>query len=150
MVTGGDHIKYSTAKACLDCHEPQAQFWQGTSHATAYATLIKSGEENNLSCVKCHSLGLSDIKGFSRVKDLIEVDKDSFKRTTEDAVKEKYWNSVRRAFTPVKSIRKLSTKKRRALAQSWDKIDSKHGINRNFANVQCLNCHTKHDNHPWG
>jgi hypothetical protein len=149
MVTGGDHIKYSTGKACLDCHEPQAEFWQGTSHSVAYATLIKSGEENNLTCVKCHSLGLSDVKGFTRVKDIIEVDKDSLKKTTVDAVKEKYWNDVRKAFAPVKSIRKLTPKKRRKLAQSWDKLDSKHGINRNFANVQCLNCHTKHDNHPW-
>ncbi len=149
-------IRYSTSNSCVDCHQPQTDFWQGTSHSIAYQTLRKAGEENNLSCVKCHSLGLNEPRGFKRVQDLLEFDKArSFDPdiTDPDEIRKNYWTELDKAFNAVvdkeKSVRQLKPKKRRELAQIWSKHDRKQQVNRNFANVQCLNCHDQHFNHPF-
>jgi hypothetical protein len=41
-------------KACSDCHRPQTESWQATSHARAYQTLVKKGQQYNLACLPCH------------------------------------------------------------------------------------------------
>ncbi len=143
-------IRYATSNSCLDCHDSQGKFWQGTSHALAYQTLIKAKEQNNLACVKCHSLGLNEERGFSRVQDILEFDKSrKWDNTTPEKLREEYWVELQEAFGAHKKIRDLSPKKRRHLATIWKKHDQKMKVNRNFANVQCLNCHEKHFNHPF-
>lgn len=145
-------IRYTTANSCVECHEAQNQFWQGTSHALAYQTLITAKEENNLACVKCHSLGLNEKKGFKKVQDMIEFDESIHGKVAgekKQLLNSTYWKELKEAFGPVKSIRELSESKRRELASKWVKHDQKHSVTRNFANVQCLNCHIQHDNHPF-
>jgi 2',3'-cyclic-nucleotide 2'-phosphodiesterase (5'-nucleotidase family) len=48
---------YVGIEACSKCHESQRKFWNGTSHAAAYATLSSQHKEFNLDCVSCHVTG---------------------------------------------------------------------------------------------
>jgi hypothetical protein len=42
---------------CATCHAEEHRFWQGTSHAAAYATLERQNKQFNLDCVDCHVTG---------------------------------------------------------------------------------------------
>lgn len=132
--------KYQNPVSCLQCHKPQVDFWQGTPHSLAYATLMNVKEQNNLSCVKCHSLGLDDPKGFTSTKNIV-----GFK---DHAIID-YWNDAHAITAKVKSVRNLPTNEIKVLSRKWMDLDKKDNIKHNFANVQCLNCHDKHDEHPF-
>lgn len=152
-------LRYATANTCIECHEAQGKFWQSTPHAIAYETLRQAKEENNLACVRCHSLGLGDDKGFLSVDQIVEfnkVDDEGNKKAlnTEDHQKllAHYWQELDASFGKQKigSIRKLKPEVRRSLAMKWAEVDKKNDVSHNFANVQCLNCHTKNAEHPFG
>ncbi|MDO9183248.1 MAG: multiheme c-type cytochrome [Bacteriovorax sp.] len=132
--------RFKTASSCIECHKVQGEFWQGTPHSIAYTTLMNTHEQNNLQCIKCHSLGLGDPKGFTAAKNMV-----SFKdRPIID-----YWNKVHAMSSEVASVRKLESKEIRAISKKWFEFDKKSGVKNNFANVQCLNCHNTHDEHPF-
>ena len=131
--------KFKTASSCIQCHTAQADFWQGTAHSIAYTTLINVGEPNNLSCVGCHSLGLNDPKGFSTVKDMV-----TFKK--KPAID--YWNEVKKMGAHIPSVRNAAPEERKKVSVQWFALDKKTQATHNFANVQCLNCHSTADNHP--
>lgn len=135
--------KAPTYATCLECHKPQTEFWQSTAHATSFHTLIKEKASNNPSCIGCHSLKFQDPAGFSSKNTIVRTDKNV--KLDTDA----YWKDIESAFKGVESIRSLKSSKRVALAQNWHKIDQKHRIQYNNANVQCLNCHDKAFDHPF-
>lgn len=132
--------KYKTAASCIECHKPQGDFWQSTPHSIAYTTLMNAHEQNNLTCIKCHSLGLGDPKGFTAAKNMV-----SFKNKPIID----YWNQVHAMSSSVKSVRKLEAKQIQAISKKWMEFDQKSGVKHNFANVQCLNCHNQNDEHPF-
>jgi len=132
--------KYKTAASCIECHKPQGYFWQGTPHSIAYTTLMKAHEQNNLQCIKCHSLGLGDPKGFTAAKNMV-----SFKNKPIID----YWNQVHSMSADVKSVRQLESKQIAAISKKWMAFDAVSGVKNNFANVQCLNCHSMNDEHPF-
>jgi len=151
-------LRYATANSCMECHEAQGKFWQGTPHAIAYQSLRQAKEENNLTCVKCHSLGLANDKGFSSVDKIVEFNKRDSEGNqkvlnSEDHQKltSKYWQELDASFGKQKigSIRKLTSKARRSFAIKWAQVDKKNKVSHNFTNVQCLNCHTKNAQHPF-
>jgi len=39
---------------CATCHTVQADFWKGTSHASAYETLVDKGRNFDIGCLFCH------------------------------------------------------------------------------------------------
>lgn len=131
--------KYKTAASCITCHKPQGDFWQETAHSIAYTTLINVKEPNNLTCVQCHSLGLNDPKGFSTTKDMV-----SFKKKPLID----YWDEVQKIGTNIPSVRSATPAQRKNISVQWFAIDKKNQVTHNFANVQCLNCHTQEDTHP--
>lgn len=144
---GGDTVvkiantkKYKNPVSCLECHKAQSEFWQGTPHSIAYTTLMNVKEQNNLQCIKCHSLGLGDPKGFTNAKNMV-----SFKNKPIID----YWNQVHAMSSNIKSVRELESSQIRVIAQKWADIDKKSEVKHNFANVQCLNCHGIHDEHPF-
>lgn len=49
--------KYLTASTCQACHPAQYDWWQGTTHAHAFASLEKTGDEWRQDCIGCHVLG---------------------------------------------------------------------------------------------
>ncbi|MAF77864.1 MAG: hypothetical protein CME60_06850 [Halobacteriovoraceae bacterium] len=151
-------LRYATANSCMECHEAQGEFWQGTPHSIAYETLKLANEENNLSCVKCHSLGLQDPKGFPNVKHIVTFQKESdsgeLKAPTSkehEKLLSNYWKEIDQSFgkQEIESVRKLKPEAIRSIAQQWAKIDKDHNVTHNNANVQCLNCHSKHPEHPF-
>jgi hypothetical protein len=132
--------KFKTAPSCIECHKAQGEFWQGTPHSIAYTTLMNVREQNDLSCIKCHSLGLNDPRGFTTAKNMV-----SFKnRPVID-----YWNKVHEMSAGIASVRKLESKQIRAISKKWMEFDKSSGVKSNFTNVQCLNCHDQHDEHPF-
>lgn len=146
-------IKFATSNSCMDCHDAQTKFWQGTSHSMAFQTLITAKEENNLSCVKCHSLGLNEKRGFNKTAEIVEFhpspDKENNTPEKREEWRKKYWAELQESFGTIKSVRKLSPEQTRKYASIWTEHDKKFNVNRNFSNVQCLNCHTQHNNHPF-
>lgn len=132
--------KYKTAVSCIECHQAQGEFWQGTPHSIAYTTLMNVHEENNLTCIKCHSLGLGDPKGFTAAKNMV---------TFKNKPIIDYWNQVHAMSSNVKSVRKLEAKQIQVISKKWMDFDKSSGVKNNFANVQCMNCHNQHDEHPF-
>lgn len=158
---------YQTAQSCLECHTAQADKWMSTSHSMAYHTLMRVNEPYNLSCVECHALGTREPRGFSTVDDMIVVDPEKLVEAPNETrqpmkdldqtneseklkkIKENYWSEVREAFSDVGSLRELEPREIKVLSQRWLDIDRVNGLTHNFANVQCLNCHDQHPDHPF-
>lgn len=150
MHTNTKAPKFKTAASCIECHEPQVDFWKKTPHSIAYATLINEKEDNNLNCIGCHSVGFQEVRGYTFPKELIVIEgSKKIKKDKLKAIKENYWKEVASAFSGVGSIRKLPKNKIQKLSNTWLKIDEKNKVTHNFANVQCLNCHDLHREHPF-
>jgi hypothetical protein len=67
--------RYMGGSVCASCHEDATTFWQGTGHASAYATLSTQFKEFNLDCVGCHVTGYgrpggSTVTHVDRLKDV--------------------------------------------------------------------------------
>lgn len=141
-----DVEKLKTAASCLKCHDSQGTHWQKTPHSIAYYTLLKVQEQNNLTCIKCHSVGQGDIQGFQKAEDLVVFNKE-VKNIPQH--RKKYWDQVKEALSPIQSVRSESPKKLKAFSKKWLAIDEKMKVEHNFSNVQCLNCHEKQQDHPF-
>ena len=116
-----------TATSCIDCHDAQGTFWQKTSHSLAYITLKNSTKNHDLDCLKCHSLGVKNPKGYTDSNDIVIVDDN-----------ENYWKEVFSTSAPKKSIRELKTDEIYRHSKSWYNIDLKYGVEHNYANVHVL------------
>lgn len=148
MFSGPSKVtKFEPANSCLSCHSAQHDFWQGTPHSIAYATLIKANEHYNTDCIKCHSVGLFDQRGFSKALDIV-----NFKNIEEAKIeghRKNYWDEINKAFKETRPFREMKRGEVKKLAVTWANVDEKFGVSHNFANVQCLNCHDMHGEHPF-
>ncbi|MCP4912181.1 MAG: hypothetical protein GY909_03600 [Oligoflexia bacterium] len=133
-----------TSASCMECHDDQVAHWQKTPHSMAFATLLNAKEEKNMQCIGCHSVGLKDPNGYQNFHNIVRFDGKQ-----DTAKKEKYWKEVSEAFGKIESVRKLSAKELKGHAVKWQKIDEKHKVTHNYANVQCLNCHDQDSEHPF-
>ena len=138
--TPNKHTKIKTAASCIECHKAQVDFWQSTPHSLAYATLMNVKEQNNLDCVRCHSVGLNDPRGFQAAKNIVQF---------KDHPIIDYWNKAHALSSKIKSVRKLNSAEIKVISKKWMEIDKKSNVRSNYANVQCLNCHSKADDHPF-
>jgi nitrate/TMAO reductase-like tetraheme cytochrome c subunit len=132
--------KFANPQTCISCHSKQVDFWKSTPHSLAFATLMNVKEQNNLQCIKCHSLGLNDPRGFTNAKNIIGFKKHPIID---------YWNKAHSLSEKIPSIRKLKSNEIKKITNEWMQLDIKSGIKHNFANVQCLNCHAVFDEHPF-
>ena len=126
--------KFQTFAKCADCHFKQFDFWRNTPHARAYEVLVKAGQHQNLECLSCHSVGLNDPEGYSRLHQLVEwspADPEDGKKKAAPPVLES-WISELRGARP--------TAARELLRQA----------SRVHATVQCENCHSAGRDHPFG
>ncbi len=55
---------YIGVDGCIECHPEQHNPWIETIHATAFDTLIASGDGDNEVCFPCHSVGYGEPSGF--------------------------------------------------------------------------------------
>jgi hypothetical protein len=64
--TGGTRApQWATYQVCVNCHQPIVDSWSRTPHAKAYQTLVKSGNQTDEDCLKCHVVGLKTPGGFN-------------------------------------------------------------------------------------
>ncbi len=49
--------EYLTSSKCQSCHQKQYEWWSGTKHAHAMASLERTGDHQRFDCIGCHSLG---------------------------------------------------------------------------------------------
>ena len=49
--------RYRTSAVCQACHVEQYDFWKGTKHGTAFASLEETGDQWRQDCIPCHVLG---------------------------------------------------------------------------------------------
>jgi len=126
--------KFQTFAKCADCHFKQFDFWRNTPHARAYEALVKAGQHQNLECLSCHSVGLNDPEGYSRLHQLVEWSpadpEDGKKKAAPPALES--WISELRGARPAAA--------RELLRQA----------SRVHATVQCENCHSAGRDHPFG
>ena len=130
----------ATASSCIECHKEQGEHWYKSHHALSYITLMKANEEKNLRCLKCHTVGLNDPRGYKRAVDLVR----SSKKLPFD-----YWKAFSKEIHFKGSVRDLSSRQTEKFARAWIEFDKRHGVTHNYSNVQCLNCHLKHPDHPF-
>lgn len=158
LVSPSDHQQIkdplATAESCMECHEAQGRYWQGTPHALAYLTLIKANEDTNLRCLKCHTLGLEQARGFQRASDLVRFQKNSRLGSVDANVDANadYWQAFGKRIRGQLQGGDVRGQPRDIIAKiskSWFLYDEKRSVTHNFANVQCLNCHTKSSEHPF-
>jgi hypothetical protein len=61
-------------EACGTCHQEQYEYWKGTKHAHAFASLEKEGNQTHGDCIGCHSLGygvtFADTKSVGKFKEV--------------------------------------------------------------------------------
>lgn len=135
--------KFPSANSCIECHKPQGEFWKGTAHSAAYLTLIKAHEENNLSCVQCHSYGMNSPQGFKTSKEL-------FLNEKKEPIEQSEYRGKLKSYTQsFNSLRKLNSKEIKKVSTAIHAMDKQFGVKHNFSNVQCLNCHSKPVDHPF-
>jgi len=49
--------EFSTVEGCKKCHEKVYEFWKGTKHSHALASLEETKDQHRFDCIGCHSLG---------------------------------------------------------------------------------------------
>lgn len=54
---------YVGSEACASCHASEHDWWTGTPHGRAYATLVERHKQFNLDCVGCHVTGYGEPGG---------------------------------------------------------------------------------------
>ena len=52
---------------CVECHKSEAAFWEKTSHARAFATLVHVNKQFSLDCIRCHVSGWQQPGGVCRI-----------------------------------------------------------------------------------
>jgi hypothetical protein len=55
---------YESAEACGKCHQPEYDQWLTTRHAHAYASIKRSGRQDDPECILCHTIGYGRKGGF--------------------------------------------------------------------------------------
>lgn len=55
---------YIGVAGCVDCHQQNHGDWLATPHASAFATLQASGDDDNELCFPCHTVGYGQAGGF--------------------------------------------------------------------------------------
>ncbi|HZR17741.1 MAG TPA: multiheme c-type cytochrome [Verrucomicrobiae bacterium] len=56
---------YVGSQACLECHQTIHDGLMGTLHAQAFTALKQTQQDNNPSCLPCHTVGFGKPSGFS-------------------------------------------------------------------------------------
>ena len=61
-------FRVANSIACLDCHGNDYHTWENSTHAHAWATLVKDGSHVDSDCQRCHSTGFGLPGGFVSAK----------------------------------------------------------------------------------
>ncbi|MBI3541655.1 MAG: hypothetical protein HY075_00050, partial [Deltaproteobacteria bacterium] len=112
---------FVTFAQCAQCHTAQYDFHKATPHMQAYETLVKKHQNNNLDCLKCHTVGAGQPTGWKSVNDVVI-------------------NKADKAINAESFAKSLPNMDVSALSK----------ISRAYVNVQCETCHGMGGDHPVG
>jgi hypothetical protein len=62
--TPGPSSRYAGASECRTCHPREGEQWGATSHARAFETLLRKGQEGNPDCLECHVTAFREKGGY--------------------------------------------------------------------------------------
>lgn len=139
----GRNIGYDTFISCRDCHTKQAEFQEGKRHSAAFLTLLARGQERNLDCVKCHSVGLGMPGGFKSMEEAFRGEGDHPVRL-DDVV-----NALGARFPAEGKSYRDQPESVREDVKRWISGLQKAGVKKSFVSVQCENCHGARAGHPF-
>jgi len=60
---------YETAETCGQCHAEEHRQWLTTRHAHAYASIKRSGRQDDPECLFCHTMGFGRKGGFVSMRE---------------------------------------------------------------------------------
>ena len=134
---------FQTLLSCRDCHAGQAHFQEGTRHAAAFLTLMAKKQENNLDCVKCHSVGMGQAGGFKSLA-------DAFRDEANEPIPFKKVRAAMGKNLPADGTdyRANPAKIRPDVARFIAAL-KKADVKKSFVSVQCENCHGPRPDHPF-
>lgn len=138
--------KYITALSCVECHNDQGEHWKKTPHALAYATLLNANEYKNLNCIKCHSIGMGEEKGFNNANDIVIIDEEV---KNKKLMQQKFLSAYKKLVAPIESSRELSSEKTKEYTEAILQLEINHQVVHNFSGVQCMHCHGMNVEHPF-
>jgi hypothetical protein len=64
------NASYVGATDCAPCHAAETEQWRGTSHASAFATMLERRRQGVPGCFACHVTGYRQPGGYKRITDL--------------------------------------------------------------------------------
>lgn len=136
---------YETFLSCRECHAKQADFHGGKPHRAAFLSLLAVHKEQNLDCVKCHSVGLGESSGFQSLG-------DAFRDARGEPLPLAKIQEVAGANFPVGAVNyrlPANAKRLRSDVEKWESAMAKVGVKKAFVGVQCENCHGPMTGHPF-
>lgn len=139
----GRNIGYDTFISCRDCHTKQAEFQEGKRHSAAFLTLLARGQERNLDCVKCHSVGLGMPGGFKSLDEAFLDENNHPIRLDEVA------GAMSARFPAEGTSYREHPERVREDVKRWISGLQKAGVKKAFVSVQCENCHGARAGHPF-
>lgn len=134
--------KYQTFLSCKKCHTVQAAFQDQFRHSIAFLTLVANKKETNNTCLKCHSVGLGEARGFNGVNDSLRDHNGArvdYKKVIDEAFVAKAGTDYRKTPALIKTH-----------LQRWQESLQKNRVAKAFVGVQCENCHGTVEHHPFG
>lgn len=131
---------FETFLSCRDCHTVQAHFQEGKPHAASFLTLMHAKQENNMDCVKCHSVGLGQSGGFdSLTKAFLDAEGNP---VPLDFIR-KHLGSLKGGSYRAKE------ENIRPDVEKWIASLKKAKVKKAFVSVQCESCHGQLPGHPF-
>lgn len=134
---------YQSFLSCRDCHSKQANFQEGKLHAASFLTLMAKKQENNLDCVKCHSVGLGQTGGF---KSMADAFRDRYDQPIPLA---KVKEAMGKNFPPADANYRENPGRIRPDVARFIAALQKAGVKKAMPTVQCENCHGGRPEHPF-
>ena len=147
-----DNPYVANAFYCKTCHQKQYDFWKDTKHASAYLVLYAKNQHFDPDCIKCHSIGYQDPKGFSNIAKPIELTADA-KVSEKGPIIE---TLMKKVFSEDTGKGALDSRKEPAryakLKKKYHEVidtwDENEWISQLHAGVQCEHCHGNRHGHP--
>ncbi|MCO5142688.1 MAG: hypothetical protein M9962_06330 [Oligoflexia bacterium] len=134
---------FQTFISCQSCHKVQAAFQYKQLHAASFLTLVAKHQDQNLDCVKCHSVGLGKVGGFRTMNEAFIGEEGE--TIPYDSLREKIRKFVK---TDGKSYRENPHQVKTDVPK-WIEFLEKQKIKKTFVTVQCESCHGAKPDHPF-
>ncbi|HRK01267.1 MAG TPA: multiheme c-type cytochrome, partial [Oligoflexia bacterium] len=130
-----------TFAQCAQCHSKQHEFVSKTRHSSAYLTLMKVGQNRNLECLQCHTLGQGMPSGYSHVDRLV-IGTDGSQLNVEKFASELPQMSVAELRKVKRALINVQCESCHSVAPTHARKSGGTNISPKPGAATCLACHT--------